>query len=87
VIGTMAVNLKNTVKGSGLLQRTVFADYGLSEADLANFMGLYANLAKNLSTKWIRGLQSTPIKIVKARSKRESAYTTTSRTVKIERIT
>ena len=39
VIGTMAVNLKRTVRGSGLLQRTVFADYGLSEEDLAKFNG------------------------------------------------
>ena len=37
VIGTMAVNLKRTVRGSGLLQRTVFADYGLAENDLAKF--------------------------------------------------
>ena len=37
VVGTMAVNLKRTVRGSGLLQRTVFADYGLSEEDLAKF--------------------------------------------------
>lgn len=39
VIGTTAANLKNTVKGAGLLQRSVFADYGLSEADLAKFHG------------------------------------------------
>src|SRR5271168_4077177 len=39
VIGTMAVNLKRTVRGSGFLQRTVFADYGLSEEDLAKFNG------------------------------------------------
>jgi hypothetical protein len=39
VIGTMAVNLKTTVKGAGLLQRTVFADYGLTESDLAKFHG------------------------------------------------
>jgi hypothetical protein len=39
VIGTMAVNLKRTVRGTGLLQRTVFADYGLSEEDLAKFNG------------------------------------------------
>jgi hypothetical protein len=39
VVGTMAVNLKRTVRGSGLLQRTVFADYGLSEEDLAKFNG------------------------------------------------
>jgi hypothetical protein len=37
VIGTMAVNLKRTVRGTGLMQRTVFADYGLSESDLAKF--------------------------------------------------
>jgi hypothetical protein len=37
VIGTMAVNLKRTVPGTGLLQRTVFADYGLSEEDLIKF--------------------------------------------------
>ena len=37
VVGTMAVNLKRTVRGTGLLQRTVFADYGLSEEDLAKF--------------------------------------------------
>ena len=36
-IGTFAVNLKRTVRGTGLLQRTVFADYGLSEADLGKF--------------------------------------------------
>jgi Family of unknown function (DUF6502) len=35
VIGTMAVNLKRTVRGTGLMQRTVFADYGLSEEDFA----------------------------------------------------
>jgi Family of unknown function (DUF6502) len=39
VIGTMAVNLKRTVRGTGLLQRTVFADYGLSEEDLSKFNG------------------------------------------------
>jgi hypothetical protein len=39
VIGTMAVNLKRTVRGTGLIQRTVFADYGLSEEDLAKFNG------------------------------------------------
>jgi len=39
VIGTMAVNLKRTVRGTGLLQRTVFADYGLSEEDLQKFNG------------------------------------------------
>lgn len=39
VIGTMAVNLKRTVRGTGLLQRTVFADYGLSEKDLIKFNG------------------------------------------------
>jgi hypothetical protein len=39
VIGTMAVNLKRTVRGTGLLQRTVFADYGLSEEDLGKFNG------------------------------------------------
>ena len=39
VIGTMAVNLKRTVRGTGLLQRTVFADYGLSEEDLPKFNG------------------------------------------------
>jgi hypothetical protein len=37
VIGTMAVNLKRTVRGTGLLQRTVFADYGLAVEDLAKF--------------------------------------------------
>ncbi len=37
VIGTMAVNLKRTTPGAGLLQRVVFADYGLSEDDLAKF--------------------------------------------------
>lgn len=37
VIGTMAVNLKRTVPGTGLMQRTVFADYGLSEENLAKF--------------------------------------------------
>jgi hypothetical protein len=37
VVGTMAVNLKRTVRGTGLLQRTVFADYGLTEEDLAKF--------------------------------------------------
>jgi hypothetical protein len=39
VIGTMAVNFKRTVRGTGLLQRTVFADYGLSEEDLIKFNG------------------------------------------------
>jgi hypothetical protein len=39
VIGTMAVNLKRTVRGTGLLQRTVFADYGLTEEDFAKFNG------------------------------------------------
>jgi hypothetical protein len=39
VIGTMAVNLKRTVRGTGLLQRTVFADYGLSVEDFAKFNG------------------------------------------------
>jgi hypothetical protein len=39
VISTMAVNLKRTVRGTGLLQRTVFADYGLSEEDLGKFNG------------------------------------------------
>lgn len=39
VIGTMAVNLKRTVRGTGLLQRTVFADYGLAEEDLGKFNG------------------------------------------------
>jgi len=39
VIETMAVNLKRTVRGTGLLQRTVFADYGLSVGDLAKFNG------------------------------------------------
>ena len=37
VIGTMAVNLKRTVRGTGLMQRSVFADYGLTEEDLAKF--------------------------------------------------
>jgi hypothetical protein len=37
VIGTMAVNLKRTTRGAGLLQRVVFADYGLSEDDLKKF--------------------------------------------------
>lgn len=37
VIGTMAVNLKRTTRGAGLLQRVVFADYGLSEEDLKKF--------------------------------------------------
>ena len=39
VVGTMAVNLKRTVRGTGLLQRTVFADYGLTDDDLAKFNG------------------------------------------------
>lgn len=39
VVGTMAVNLKRTVRGTGLLQRTVFADYGLTQEDLAKFNG------------------------------------------------
>jgi hypothetical protein len=39
VIGTFAVNLQRTVRGTGLLQRNVFADYGLSVEDLANFNG------------------------------------------------
>lgn len=37
VASTMAVNLKRTVRGTGLMQRTVFADYGLSEEDLEKF--------------------------------------------------
>ena len=37
VIGTMAVNLKRTTRGAGLLQRVVFADYGLSEEHLTKF--------------------------------------------------
>ena len=37
VIGTMAVNLKRTTRGAGLLQRVVFADYGLSEENLSKF--------------------------------------------------
>jgi len=37
VIGTMAVNLKRTTRGDGLLQRVVFADYGLSEENLSKF--------------------------------------------------
>jgi Family of unknown function (DUF6502) len=37
VIGTFAVNLQRTVRGTGLLQRNVFADYGLSSEDLAGF--------------------------------------------------
>jgi Family of unknown function (DUF6502) len=37
VIGTMAVNLKRTTRGAGLLQRVVFADYGLSEDNLSKF--------------------------------------------------
>ena len=39
VVGTMAINLKRTVRGTGLLQRTVFADYGLTESDLEKFNG------------------------------------------------
>ena len=40
VVGTMAVNLKRTVRRYRLLlQRTVFADYGLTEEDLAKFNG------------------------------------------------
>jgi hypothetical protein len=39
VIGTFAVNLKRTVRGTGLFQRTVFADYGLTEDELAKFNG------------------------------------------------
>jgi len=38
----MAVNLKRTVRGTGLLQRTVFADYGLSEEDLAKFQRFHS---------------------------------------------
>ena len=37
VIGTMAVNLKRKTRGAGLMQRVVFADYGLSEDDLKKF--------------------------------------------------
>jgi hypothetical protein len=37
VISTFAVNLKRTVRGTGLLQRNVFADYGLTEEDFAKF--------------------------------------------------
>jgi hypothetical protein len=37
MIGTMAVNLERTVPGTGLLQRTVFADYGLTEEGLKKF--------------------------------------------------
>jgi hypothetical protein len=37
VIGTLAVNLKRTVPGTGLLERKVFADFGLREEDLAKF--------------------------------------------------
>jgi hypothetical protein len=37
VIGTMSVNLKRAKRGEGLLQRAVFADFGLAESDLAKF--------------------------------------------------
>jgi hypothetical protein len=37
MIGTMAVNLERAVPGTGLLQRTVFADHGLSEEGLKKF--------------------------------------------------
>ena len=37
VIGSLAVNLKRTVPGTGLLERKVFADFGLREEDLAKF--------------------------------------------------
>jgi hypothetical protein len=37
MIGTMAVNLERTVPGTGLLQRTVFSDYGLTEEGLRKF--------------------------------------------------
>jgi hypothetical protein len=37
VIETTAVNLKRTVRGTGLLQRVIFADFGLSEMDLKKF--------------------------------------------------
>jgi len=37
MIGTMAVNLERSVPGTGLLQRTVFADYGLTEEGLKKF--------------------------------------------------
>jgi hypothetical protein len=33
LIGTMAVNLKRTVIGTGLLERSVFADFGIRAAD------------------------------------------------------
>jgi hypothetical protein len=33
LIGTMAVNLKRTVPGTGLLERKVFADFGINSAD------------------------------------------------------
>jgi len=37
VVETTAVNLKRTVRGTGLLQRVIFADFGLSEQDLKKF--------------------------------------------------
>jgi hypothetical protein len=37
LIQTMALNLKVTERPAGLLQRTVFADYGLTEEDLEKF--------------------------------------------------
>jgi hypothetical protein len=49
VIATMAVNLKRTVRGTGLLQRTVFADYGLSEEDLAKFNGFIRKTGEKLT--------------------------------------
>jgi hypothetical protein len=37
LIGTMAVNLKRTVPGTGLFERKVFADFGITGTDFAKF--------------------------------------------------
>ena len=37
LIGTLAVNLKRTVPGTGLMERKVFADFGLRAEDLEKF--------------------------------------------------
>jgi len=49
VIGTMAVNLKRTVPGTGLLQRTVFADYGLTQEGLEKFNGFIRKVGQSFT--------------------------------------
>ena len=49
VIGTMAVNLKRAVRGTGLMQRTVFADYGLSAEDLVKFNGFIRTVGERFT--------------------------------------